>query len=153
MVSLTPVAHKTHEAHNKYMRDYMRKRMWERKKQAQQQLGGTCKHCDSSDDLEFDHIDPKSKTMVISKMWTASEVRFQAELRKCQLLCRSCHIIKSALECGKKPARGTHGTLSSYRHCGPPKCEACKEAKRTYAQHKRSERLGTIANVGLALDS
>lgn len=27
-------------------------------------------------------------------------------------------------------AKGTHGTISAYRYCGPPKCEECKRAKR-----------------------
>lgn len=39
-----------------------------------------------------------------------------------------------------RPAKGTHGTVSAYRYCGPPKCDECKaakaEAQRRWRQHR-----------------
>lgn len=107
------------------------KRWYDRRHaEAIETLGGHCAWCPATEGLQFDHIDPSTKTMTIAKMWTASEARFQAELVKCQLLCGPHHQEKSLAERGQKPARGTHGTLSAYRYCGPPKCELCKAAKR-----------------------
>lgn len=107
----------------------MLKRYHERKSQAIIYLGGQCVECQSRDDLQFDHKDRLTKGFTIAKLWSVNEQRFWEEIKKCQLLCLKCHIIKSALEQGKKPARGTHGTLSSYRYC---RCDKCKRAKSEY---------------------
>lgn len=120
------------EAHNAYMRGYMKAWYDRRRAEAVAALGGHCAHpgCDETEGLEFDHIDPKTKIMNVTEMMTASEVKFQAELAKCQLLCVPHHLEKTLAERGQRSARGTHGTVSAYLYCGPPKCEACKAAKR-----------------------
>lgn len=116
------------ENYNAYMREYMLARYHRRRKEALDRLGNKCKKCGSVKNLQFDHIDPKKKTFPI---WgrTLSEIRLEKELSKCQLLCGECHDLKTIKEKGNKPAKGTHGTLSAYRYCGPPKCDACKKAK------------------------
>lgn len=138
-------------AHNAYMAAYMKAWYDRRRAEAVAALGGHCAHpgCEETEGLEFDHIDPKTKTMVIAKMWTASEVRFQAELAKCQLLCVPHHLEKTLAERGQRPARGTHGTITAYTHCGPPKCEACKAAKRAAPsyQNRRSRAANSIGRV------
>jgi hypothetical protein len=91
------------------------------------------------EDLQIDHIDPADKFAEISQLLTYSEKRLQAEPAKCQLLCGECHEDKSISERGQSPARGTHGTLSAYRYCGPPKCDECKGAKRLYAQANKPQ--------------
>jgi hypothetical protein len=123
-----------HAEYNAHMAAYMKEWYERRRAEAVAALGGHCAWCDETENLEFDHIDPATKITTISKLWTASEVRFQAELAKCQLLCVPHHIEKTLAERGFKPAKGTHGTLSAYRYCGPPKCEECKAAKREYMQ-------------------
>jgi len=120
------------------MRQYMKKWYDRRRTEAVAALGGHCVRCEATEDLQFDHIDPSAKTMIIARMWTASEERFQAELAKCQLLCVPHHQEKSLAERNQKSARGTHGTLSAYRYCGPPKCEECKMAKRKWMQEYRA---------------
>jgi 5-methylcytosine-specific restriction endonuclease McrA len=75
-----------------------------RKMEATKRLGGRCSMCGSTAKLEFDHIDPASKTINIAKLWTASRVRFEAEVSKCQLLCKACHIAKSQAEGSLKTA-------------------------------------------------
>jgi 5-methylcytosine-specific restriction endonuclease McrA len=141
-------AGKTREEYNAYMREYMRKRIADRRARAIIQLGGKCVRCGSTENLEFDHIiagsyDPKSRSGK-GTMWTFSEKRFQAELKKCQLLCKDCHWEKTLDDTGKTSAKGTHGTLSAYRYCGPPKCEECKMIKREYMQnYERPARSGS----------
>jgi len=119
------------QAYNAYMRTYMLKRYRSRRRKAIKDLGGKCVKCGSTKRLEFDHRDPKKKSF---SLWcrTYSEERLAKELAKCQLLCKMCYIKKSILERGHKIAKGTHGTLSAYAWCGPPKCDACRKAKTDY---------------------
>ena len=83
--------HVDKKIYNVYSRNYMRERWARRRASAIQQLGGCCARCGVTDNLEFDHIDPSTKSFTIAKGSSASEVKFQAELEKCQLLCVECH--------------------------------------------------------------
>jgi 5-methylcytosine-specific restriction endonuclease McrA len=84
--------------YNEYMRLYM-KRMWnERRKLAVDHLGGKCVKCGSVHKLEFDHIDPSTKSFTIASRPSASNKRFWEEIAKCQLLCEECHKRKSKLD-------------------------------------------------------
>lgn len=122
--------------YNAYMREYMLRRYHQRRAAAIEKLGGRCVHCGKTEDLEIDHIDPKTKELEVGKLWSVSAVRFWAEIEKCQLLCRTAHADKSITDNGKKSAKDTHGTLSSYRYC---KCVLCKQAKREHnAKMKRA---------------
>lgn len=56
---------------------------------------GPCSMCGSSDNLEVDHIDPLTK--ISHRIWSWSEERRLQELKKCQVLCRSCHLEKTKL--------------------------------------------------------
>jgi 5-methylcytosine-specific restriction endonuclease McrA len=120
------------EKYNARMAAYMKSWYDRRRAGAVAALGGHCARCPETEGLEFDHVNPATKTMNISKMWTAPEEKFQFELAKCQLLCRPHHIEKTLNDRGLKAARGTHGTLAAYRYCGPPKCEECKAVKHDY---------------------
>jgi 5-methylcytosine-specific restriction endonuclease McrA len=47
-------------------------------------LGGVCVNCASTDDLQFDHIDPSSKSFTVtSKINNYSWEAIEAELKKC----------------------------------------------------------------------
>ena len=61
---------------------------------------GPCVKCGSSKNLEVDHRDPKKK--VHHSIWTWSDKRREAELKKCQVLCRKCHKKKSSEECRRR---------------------------------------------------
>ena len=128
------------------MRKYMLERYQRRKRLAIKALGGKCVHCGTKNKLQFDHIDPKDKDFTIAKIWSYSKERFWIEIKKCQLLCRDCHNIKTQKELGKKVAKGNHGTLSTYRYC---RCELCKQAKREYAKIYR-RRKGPLAQLAAA---
>lgn len=119
------------EKYNAYMREYHIKRYYSLRNGAIVKLGGECILCGGKEGLQLDHIDPKSKEIDISKMLNVSLERFWKEVSKCQLLCKACHAKKTVLERGQKIAKGTHGTLSSYRYC---KCDICKKAKSDYTK-------------------
>lgn len=61
-----------------------------------------CKDCDESYPprvMEFDHRDPKEKTMTISravgKMTTfAQQKKVLAEIKKCDIVCANCHRLR-----------------------------------------------------------
>lgn len=80
------------------MREYMLRLYHERMAKAREQLGGRCVRCGETEDLDFDHVDRKQKSFTIGMMWSLSEVKFQAELMKCQLLCHDCHNKKTTSE-------------------------------------------------------
>lgn len=128
------MANKDREKYNAYMREYMLKRYHSRRAEAAKQLGGKCVRCGCKEDLQFDHIDPATKSFPIAKMWSINKKDFQAEVLKCQLLCQPCHNQKTLKDRGFKIAKGTHGTVSSRRYCN---CDLCKKAVRDYQREKR----------------
>jgi len=97
-------------------------------------LGGRCVKCGSSDRLQIDHVDPEMKEFDVSHMCGSRWVVLVAELKKCQLLCYSHHREKTTQE--QTTAKGTHGTLSSYRYCH---CEICRAAKNEYMKKWKKE--------------
>ena len=64
-----------------------------RRKQFLEKLGNKCVMCGSTENLQFDHIDPSTKTVDIGRLLTTK--RAFDELSKCQLLCKKCHILKT----------------------------------------------------------
>lgn len=134
---------------NEYMREYLRTRYHERRQLAYSLLGGRCERCGATSNLEFDHIDPSSKTMSFSRMALVSMANFLEELSKGRLLCDPCHNLKTLSDKGQVPARGTHGTLAAYRYC---RCELCRKAKRdwsrTYIQPNRRKKSALVPESG-----
>jgi hypothetical protein len=74
-----------------------RERKQEIRKKLQAELGGKCVKCGIDDYrlLDFDHIDPKTKTMHISRKLNLPFETLLEEAKKCQLLCANCHRIKT----------------------------------------------------------
>lgn len=131
----------TRAEYNESMKAYMKERYYKRKAACIAKLGGKCVKCGVVDDLEFDHIDPETKTFTIgNKLASVNESLLQEELKKCQLLCVNCHETKSVRDMGYQDAKNSHGTISSYKYC---KCVLCKAAKQAYMQKyaKRSAQL------------
>lgn len=129
----------------KYHYEYNKERYRRVKAQMLEVIGKTCVECGSGENIEIDHIDSKKKAFDISVAWAYAWEAVLEELRKCQPLCKACHIIKSINDRGQKVARGTHGTLSAGRYC---KCELCRAAKNKYMREwKRKRRLSSIGRA------
>jgi len=110
----------------------------ERKAKAIDLLDGVCIDCGTTNRLQFDHInrDRKDLRHALGNMWELNWDKIIAELKKCQLLCRSCHGAKSMAERGYLPSRPIeHGTTKGYstRKC---RCINCKKA---WADYKRAQ--------------
>src|ERR1700741_3307457 len=89
---------KDKKSYNSYMRNYMLRRYHERRLKAFLFLGSICAFCGTRENLEIDHIDWRTKSFSISKLWSVSLRRFEQELEKCQLLCFDCHKAKTRID-------------------------------------------------------
>jgi hypothetical protein len=115
---------------NEYMRDYMLRRYHKRRNEAIERLGGVCVICGSPENLEFDHVDPTTKSFTIASSWSASQERFDAEIAKCQLLCEACHRHKHR-------TFNPHGTAQRYwQGC---RCRPCTDSN---TEHNRLYKAG-----------
>ena len=113
---------------------------------------GPCKRCGSTIDLELDHIE--STTKVSHKIWSWAAPRQLAELAKCQVLCRHCHLAKSR-EMGEQPAAVTHGNARMYEQLGC-RCDLCRKAhtdtQRVWKNSKRTSTSSTGSKHGRRRD-
>lgn len=125
-------------------REYQR--LWMAKRREEFFSGKVCIECDSSDDLELDHIDPAKK--VTHRIWSWSDKRRNVELAKCQVLCEKCHMRKSIVQ--------FKNAYTIPRKCGTKKkydqgckCSACKNAVRIHWNEIRAlnRSLGFSDNV------
>lgn len=82
----------------RYNKDYQRKRYQERVLELKSLVGSECSQCGSRQDLEFDHIDPDTKTFSILRHWKWPIEKLMPELAKCQLLCKDCHKLKTRFQ-------------------------------------------------------
>lgn len=125
-------------------RAYMNRWRAARRVEAIQRLGGGCAICGSTYGLQFDHVDRTTKVATIAKMWTASREKFEAELLKCQLLCKKHHIEKGRAAGDILPAspHGSQGRYERYR-C---RCDICRLAHNArHRKYKHSARLRSSA--------
>lgn len=108
----------------------------ERKAKAIDLLGGECVECGSTKGLEFDHIkrERKDNYHCISAFIDAKWSRVLVELKKCQLLCKPCHIKKTHTDRGFKPS-GTHGR--SFYVTAKCRCNICKQDRKLAQQEYR----------------
>lgn len=102
-----------------------------RRKYAFDTLGNKCIRCNSTENLEIDHIKPETKNPKLKRyiggnisIWKLTDKEFLLELPKCQLLCFKCHNIKSILDAGKIPSHNQHN-YSRYSNYGC-RCNICK---------------------------
>ena len=121
---------------NKQHKQYELQRYHKRRLIAINQLGGKCFKCGTTENLEFDHIDPELKDFNIAKLWSYSQEKFELELKKCQLLCNKCHKEKTKNSFIQKRE---HGTWGMYRR-GKCKCDICREF---FNDYRRKWRLKT----------
>jgi hypothetical protein len=82
-------------------KEYWNKRYRERRAWMLNFLGGKCVRCGTtSKRLYIDHIDPETKEFTLANFYNLSLANLKVELKKCQLLCGSCHAKKSYREDG-----------------------------------------------------
>lgn len=72
---------------------------WMKKRRDEWFAGKVCARCGSTENLVLDHRDPKLK--VSHRIWSWCRERREAELAKCQALCRYCHRLKTAAEAAR----------------------------------------------------
>lgn len=123
------------------MAEYMKARRLKRRLQLIELLGGKCTDCDTTENLEFNHIDRDSKLFELSgkSLDTKWEVILE-EANKCELVCKEHHLerTREQYESGqikiwndKKHLPYIHGTMRCYQEQGC-RCDFCKNAKRVY---------------------
>jgi len=125
-------------------REYFNNRRKERRQKFIDLLGGKCVRCGSTENLQFDHTNPKKKLNRIPNLIDAPEDVLAAEVDKCVLLCDKCHREKTREmgEHGQPKAR--HGTLWMYKkyNC---RCNKCRKAMSKYNKAQRENK--SIANI------
>jgi 5-methylcytosine-specific restriction endonuclease McrA len=86
------------EARRAYLREYQN-RWVQRRRQDWIDENGPCSLCNSWDELEVDHINAAEKEINVSVVWSMAltNPRRIAELKKCWVLCRECHIKKTSI--------------------------------------------------------
>lgn len=73
------------------MRAYMAARRARIRSEMVAVLGGKCSQCGSTEDLEFDHKEPRTKLFTIASGFDRPRAQLLTEVRKCQLLCGPHH--------------------------------------------------------------
>lgn len=118
------------------VKEYHRKYWYKRRQKIIDYLGGLCARCGTSQDLEFDHINPEEKLFDISAKCTLATSK--DEIDKCQLLCKSCHLKKTVDE----KETFTHGTQYGFQKikCN---CQLCWDAKKKHYEAKNQKRRKT----------
>ena len=97
-------------------------------------MGGRCVVCGSDECLEFDHIKPQDKSFNISCYYGSLE-SIKAELEKCQLLCRACHLEKTKREV-RSGSHCKQGHKFSVRN-GRNFCKECDKIRKTKWRNQR----------------
>jgi len=107
------------EAKREYQREWMsvRRADWIASK------GGICAECGSTESLEIDHVDPTTKTTSVATLWSRTEAVRLLELKKCQVLCETCHQAKTTRQFSVDSPHGTYGRYK--KRC---RCDECKAA-------------------------
>ena len=87
-----------------YMQKYQRE--WIARRRAEWFKDKKCAKCGSTDRLEIDHIDPKTK--VSHAVWSWAKERRDAELAKCQVLCYEHHKQKTKIDIRQMDPNGKY---------------------------------------------
>jgi hypothetical protein len=83
-----------------------------------EKLGGKCVECGCTESLEFDHIDPSTKSFNIAAGYTKPKEVLLEEVAKCQLLCNKCHIEKTKKDAKFRPKSCAGGRPLKYKNLG-----------------------------------
>ena len=133
------MAYKDKATQREYQRAWTLAKRTKKREKYVSALGGKCAKCGAVGNLDFDHIDAKTKEFPINEIWTRSETIIELEIAKCQLLCHGCHNTKTLTEQSKQEIKGknVHGTLSAFEYC---KCNLCHEARKTWNRENQRKK-------------
>ena len=116
---------------------YMKNRREQRRNYLIGLAGGKCIKCRRTDNLNFDHRDPRTKLFELSGWGLDKSMELiLIEFAKCDLLCEDCHIEKTRTNGDHGKITGSarfflHGTARNYLEQGC-RCERCKNARREH---------------------
>lgn len=114
-------AYRQTEKYREYRRQY-----WAKQRNKWIIENGPCTYCGSSERLEVDHINTKTKDRKYSLSLFSRPHQARAnELKKCQVLCHECHAKKTKAE------RFRHGAGRYGKGC---RCEVCVTDKNSYSR-------------------
>jgi len=123
---------------------YLTERRAQRRQMFKDHIGGKCVKCGTTEDLQFNHKNPKEKEFTISEIIHKNIEFVLREVEKCELLCKSCHHEETRRQYRDKEIRvwndGTrkpyiHGTCRMYQQQSC-RCESCVLANHLYMKHK-----------------
>jgi hypothetical protein len=106
-------------------------RQWIQERRSEYLEGKNCAFCTATEDLEVHHFDPGAK--VSHAVWSWSKVRREAELAKCIVLCRACHIRRHHEKRQTHCKRGhelTRANLYVKPSSGTGECRTCRSLRR-----------------------
>lgn len=115
-------------------REYQRQWLASRRQDWINSRGGRCEKCGSTDRLEIDHRVKNLKQTNPTYLWSKTAAKRDAELALCQVLCSSCHTLKTSKE-NTLPL--THGTMQGYKRGCREEC--CRAANRIRVQRGRGK--------------
>lgn len=110
--------------------------------------GSSCSYCGSPYWLEFDHIDPTTKVLLSTRLFTTNKEARDKELKKCQLLCHECHVAKTIVDrklhpewfkVQLEPKPIVHGKYGSYSN-NKCRCRLCSSAWAKYMKGRRKQK-------------
>jgi len=117
-------------------REYQR--LWMKRRRNEFFAGKKCLHCGSTLDLEIHHRDPVEKES--HRIWSWSQGRRDAELKKCDVLCSICHAEFHAGEMQR------HGTRCRYQ--AGCRCDACvRQMQKIWGRWKANKMARDVAKV------
>lgn len=128
-------------------REYQREWLARRRIRAIAMLGGSCVWCGSCENLEFDHIDPRTKDPRIRGVcgfpFSWSWNRIEVELAKCWILCHDCHRVKTRDD----QPDVLHGTEAMYKRyiCRCSRCRSWSAKDRAYYRAKKQAKIEGIS--------
>jgi hypothetical protein len=129
------VVYNDREREREYQRTYQLAKYNRWMAEAKESLGGKCVVCGTIENLEFDHIDPATKSFTVGSYRPARD-KFDAEVAKCQLLCYDHHKEKTSRE-NRIEVHGTWGMYCN-RKC---RCDECRKFVNAYMrEYKRQKR-------------
>ena len=105
-------------------------RYYARLAKAIEYLGGVCIECSTTEQLEFDHVDPTEKEFTVTEIMLHADGKLYTELDKCVLRCKPHHLERTRRQKGVPHGGG----LSGKGRCS---CELCRAKKAEYNQNYR----------------